>query len=234
MIKNILFDLDGTLLPMVQDEFVECYLTLLSRYFIPHGIEPKTLTDGIWKGVGTMVTNDGSHTNEDAFWSCFSKLIPVKRGKMEPLLLDFYNNDFNQVIKVTRPSSYAPKLVLSLKNAGMKLYLATNPIFPRCATLNRMKWAGLDTADFEEITTYETYHYSKPNVLYFKELMDRFHLVPEECLMIGNDAEEDMSIRKLGVKVCLVTDCLENKKNLPLTADYKTTLKELALGTGYF
>ena len=132
------------------------------------------------------------------------------------------------------PSAYAPELIRTLKNAGKKLYLATNPIFPRCATENRMKWAGLHTEDFEEITTYESYHYSKPNVLYFKELIDRFRLNPEECLMIGNDAEEDMSIRELGVKVCLVTDCLENKKNLPLTADYKTTLKELTLGTGYF
>lgn len=236
MIKHILFDLDGTLLPMSQDEFVECYMALLSRCFIPHGIEPKIMTGAIWKGVGTMVQNDGSYTNEEAFWNCFSKLIPLKREKMEPLLLDFYNGDFNQVIKVTRPSAYASELIQTLKDSGMKLYLATNPIFPRCATLNRIKWAGLHAEDFEEITTYETYHYSKPNVLYFKELMDRFHLNPEECLMIGNDAAEDTSIRRLGVKVYLVTDCLENKDNLPLTAEYMGSLKELTgkakLGTG--
>ena len=227
MIKHILFDLDGTLLPMSQDEFVKCYMTSLSSYFAPRGIEPELLTGAIWKGVGSMVKNNGEHTNEEIFWECFTKLIPVRREEMEPQLLEFYNGDFNQVQKVTRPSDYAPMLIRRLKDAGMKLYLATNPIFPQCATLNRMKWAGLDTADFEEITTYEAYHYSKPNVLYFKELMERFSLKPDECLMIGNDASEDMSIQELGVKVYLVTDCLENKENLPLRADYKGTLEEL-------
>ena len=168
MIKNILFDLDGTLLPMSQDEFVECYMKLLVRYFILRGIAPDTLTGAIWKGVSSMVQNNGIRTNEEVFWDCFSRLVPVERSEMEPLLLDFYNNDFNQVIKVTQPSAYAPELIRTLKNAGKKLYLATNPIFPRCATENRMKWAGLHTEDFEEITTYESYHYSKPNVLYFK------------------------------------------------------------------
>ena len=60
MIKHILFDLDGTLLPMSQDKFVECYMTLLSRYFIPHNIKPEALTSAIWKGVGAMVQNNGS------------------------------------------------------------------------------------------------------------------------------------------------------------------------------
>lgn len=236
MMKHVLFDLDGTLLPMVQEDFVECYLSLLARHFIPYGIKPETLVRAIWKGVDTMVKNNGSRTNEEAFWNCFTSLLPVKREKMEPLLLNFYNSDFHQVRKVTRPSLYAPRLVQMLKSAGIKLYLATNPIFPRCATLNRMKWAGLDAKDFEEITTYETYHYSKPNPLYFRELMDKFSLNPEECLMVGNDAEEDLTIRELGVKVYLVTDCLENKNNLPLLADYKGSLEELtdkaALGTG--
>lgn len=236
MIKHILFDLDGTLLPMAQDEFVECYMTLLSRYFIPHDIKPEILINAIWRGVGAMVKNNGSCTNEEAFWSCFTKLLPVKKETMEPMLLDFYNSDFNQAIKSTRPSPCAPKLIRALKNAGIRLYLATNPIFPRCATLNRIKWAGLSAEDFEEITTYEAYHYSKPNVLYFKELLDKYSLNPKECLMVGNDVEEDVIIRELGVKVYLVTDCLENKKALALSADYKGSLEKLTdeavLGTG--
>ena len=117
MIKHILFDLDGTLLPMSQEKFVECYMTLLSRYFIPHNIRPETLTSAIWKGVGAMVQNNGEHTNEEVFWNCFTKLIPIEREKMEPLLLDFYNNDFNQVIKVTRPTTHAAELIHTLKGA---------------------------------------------------------------------------------------------------------------------
>ena len=32
-IKHILFDLDGTLLPMVQDEFVRFYMPLLAKVY---------------------------------------------------------------------------------------------------------------------------------------------------------------------------------------------------------
>ena len=42
-IRHILFDLDGTLLPMIQDEFVKFYMPLLAKSYIAAGIrvEPK-------------------------------------------------------------------------------------------------------------------------------------------------------------------------------------------------
>ena len=41
MIKTILFDLDGTLLPMDQDAFTKAYFKSLSEYLLPFGYEPK-------------------------------------------------------------------------------------------------------------------------------------------------------------------------------------------------
>ena len=35
---------------------------------------------------------------------------------------------------------------------------------------------------------------------------------PEECLMVGNDATEDMAAREVGMDVFLLTDCLINAK----------------------
>ena len=32
------------------------------------------------------------------------------------------------------------------KRKGLEVYLATNPVFPRCATMNRIRWAGLVSA----------------------------------------------------------------------------------------
>lgn len=227
MFKHILFDLDGTLLPMVQDEFVAMYMPRLARRFVKWGLEPEVLTGIIWKGVGAMVMNDGGRTNEEAFWSCFEQLTKISRGEIEGEMLDFYNNEFNEAIASTRPTEMAGKIISGLKKGGVKVYLATNPIFPRCATMNRIRWAGLDAEDFEVITTYEDYHFSKPNVKYFKEIMDQFGLNPQECLMAGNDVEEDLSIRELGVKTYLVTDTMENKKNLPINSDYQGSLEQL-------
>ena len=68
-------------------------------------------------------------------------------------------------------------------------------------------------SDFEGYTTYENSSFSKPNPKYYEELINRYSLVPDECLMVGNDVEEDMIAGTLGMHVYLITDCLLNKKN---------------------
>ena len=67
-LTTILFDLDGTLLPMDNDAFTKGYFKLLAAKLTPHGYEPKQLVDAIWAGTAAMVKNDGSQSNEDAFW----------------------------------------------------------------------------------------------------------------------------------------------------------------------
>ena len=228
-VKHILFDLDGTLLPMVQDEFVKFYMPLLAKSYISTGVpvEPKAFIKAVWKGYEAMVKNDGSRTNREAFWSYMEDILPVSTEESEALALKFYANDFNQAIKSTSPSPYADRIVKAAKERGIHTYLATNPVFPRVATMNRIRWAGMDARDFELITTYEDYSYCKPNVEYFRTVLQELGLRPEECLMVGNDVEEDLVIRELGVKTYLVTDTMENKKNLPIHTDYMGTLEEL-------
>ena len=228
-VKHILFDLDGTLLPMVQDEFVKFYMPLLAKSYISAGVpvEPKAFIKAVWKGYEAMVKNDGSRTNREAFWSYMEDILPVSTEESEALALKFYANDFNQAIKSTSPSPYADRIVKAAKERGIHTYLATNPVFPRVATMNRIRWAGMDARDFELITTYEDYSYCKPNEEYFRTVLQELGLRPEECLMVGNDVEEDLVIRELGVKTYLVTDTMENKKNLPIHTDYMGTLEEL-------
>ena len=62
MITTVLFDLDGTLLPMDQDAFTRSYFKLLAAKLAPHGYEPKQLVEAIWTGTEAMVRNDGSRT----------------------------------------------------------------------------------------------------------------------------------------------------------------------------
>ena len=98
------------------------------------------------------------------------------------------------------------------------MILATNPIFPRAATENRIRWAGLDPADFLLYTTYENSRYCKPNPKYFEEVLRETGRRPEECVMIGNDASEDTAAAALGIAVFLLTDCLINRQGADLSA----------------
>lgn len=228
-IRHILFDLDGTLLPMIQDEFVKYYMPMLARSYMSVGVsvDPKKFIGAVWAGYEAMVKNDGSRTNREAFWSYMEPELPLSTEVSEDIALRFYENEFNKAICTTKPTSVSDRIVKKAKKKGLETYLATNPVFPRCATLNRIRWAGLDAEDFKVITTYETCTYCKPNPEYFRTILEEFRLDPSECLMVGNDVEEDLSIRKLGVKTYLVTDTLENKKNLPIESEYTGSLNEL-------
>lgn len=148
-IRHILFDLDGTLLPMNQDEFVTFYMPLLAKKYISEGIsfDPKAFIASVWKGYGAMVNNDGSCTNREAFWQYMDELLPTDSENSERIALDFYANEFNQAIAVTQPNSLSDKVVKKAKEKGIRTYLATNPVFPKVATMNRIKWAGLDAED---------------------------------------------------------------------------------------
>ena len=79
MIDTILFDLDGTLLPMDQDAFTEYYFKLLAGKMAPLGYGPKQLIAAVWDGTKAMVKNDGTCKNEKAFWTRFTQLYGESR-----------------------------------------------------------------------------------------------------------------------------------------------------------
>ena len=111
-------------------------------------------------------------------------------------------------------------LVDKLNASGIKVLLATNPLFPAAATESRMRWAGLSPDDFIFYTTYENSRYCKPNLEYYKWLLAKADISANECLMVGNDVGDDMVAEKLGMKVFLLTDCLINKTENNVT-DFK-------------
>lgn len=196
MVKAVLFDLDGTLLPMDNDYFTKCYLKLLGKKFYELGYDGEKAVKGVWNGLKHMVGNDGSKSNEEAFWKGFDQVMASdmkhERTQLNTLLVGFYQNEFHDAKAATAPSHIAKDIVGKVKEAGHKVILATNPIFPKEAVLSRLSWINLTQEDFDYITTYESAHYCKPNPDYYKEILENCKLKPNECIMIGNDVKEDI------------------------------------------
>ena len=211
-IKAVLFDLDGTLLQMDQEKFVKTYFKYLAKHLAPRGYEPDKLLKVFWAGVSAMVANDGSVTNEEAFWKVFVESYGESSIEDKPFIDDFYKNEFNKVQEVCGFYKEAKEVITLVKEKGKMVILATNPLFPQAATQNRIRWAGLEEEDFAEYTTYEKCHYCKPNPKYYLELLEKHGLKPEETIMVGNDVEEDMiPTERLGMKGFLLTNCLIHK-----------------------
>ena len=210
-ITTVLFDLDGTLLPMDQDVFIKTYFTRVAAKMAPRGYAPKALIDAIWAGTTSMVKNDGSCTNEQAFWATFATILGEEVRAEEPVLREFYENEFQGVQSVCGCHPAAAEIVRDLKARGIRVVLATNPVFPAVATESRIRWAGLEPSDFELYTTYENSRYCKPTLAYYEDILESLGVSGEECVMVGNDVSEDMVAERLGMKTFLLTDCLINK-----------------------
>ena len=212
MIKAILFDLDGTLLPMDEEKFIKDYFAGLIKKISPHGYEPDKLVSGVWKATKSMMTNNGENFNEHVFWEDFSKIMGEEILEHMPLFEDFYNNDFDLLSTSCGYNEKAKVVVDRVKNMGYRVVLATNPVFPKAATEKRLKWVGLSPQDFELCTTYENTSYCKPNIKYYEHILNEIGCKAEECLMVGNNVTEDMIASTLGMKVFLLTDCLINRE----------------------
>ena len=213
MIKAVLFDLDGTLLPMDFDEFTGGYFKLLAKKAIPYGYESQKLIETIWGGCKAMAMNDGHATNEDVFWNYFASVYGEDKLKDKVIFDEFYATEFDQAKSFCGYNPEAKNIVKWLQEKDVRTILATNPIFPEVATKHRIEWVGLDVSDFEFYTVYETSRHAKPNPVYYSDVLEQAGLKADEVVMIGNDVVEDLAATKIGITVFLLTDCIINKEN---------------------
>lgn len=227
MTDTILFDLDGTLLPMDQDAFTEYYFKLLAGKMAPLGYEPKQLIAAVWDGTKAMVKNDGTRKNEEAFWECFERLYGEKALQDQAQFEAFYEKEFAQARNACGYNPAAAEIVKWLKEQGYRVALATNPIFPEVATHQRIAWAGLKPTDFACVTTYENSCFCKPNPNYYLEVAGKLGVRPEQCLMVGNDVDEDLIAEKTGMQVFLLTDCMINRTGRDIAACAQGGFREL-------
>ncbi|MGD9910537.1 MAG: HAD family hydrolase [Candidatus Izemoplasmatales bacterium] len=229
MFKTIFFDLDGTLLGLDEDKFIKLYFGTLGKKFAGLGFEVNTFLNAVWYGTKKMRDNDGEKSNEDVFWPAFYEMVDGDKALIESEFLSFYQNDFDVVVESTYPSVYPKKIIELLKKHQIRIFLATNPLFPAIATHKRIQWAGLEPENFEWITTYENSNFSKPSLGYYKMITDKFGLDPHECMMVGNDAYEDMAAEHLGMDTFLVTNHLNNEHKKDISVFKNGTLEEFYL-----
>lgn len=226
MINTILFDLDGTLLPMDLDEFVKIYFDSLGKKFAQLGYDYEVILKGVIAGTKTMIKNDGTTTNEEVFWNAFKDVTGISKKECEEDFTNFYQNEFTTLSKYTKQNKYMCEAVNELARKGYRLLLTTNPMFPKMAVEERVRWAGIDSNLFTIMTSYEYCHYTKPNVNYYKEVIEKENLVLEKCMMVGNDSLEDGVIETLGIPLYLITDYLIHRDNEPLKSKWHSNSEQ--------
>ena len=140
-IKAVLFDLDGTLLPMDLQVFVKGYFSALTKAMAERGFDAKRFSKALLAGVDAMMKNDGSDTNENVFWNVFELVYGEEARSREPLFNEFYEGDFQKLSSLCGMMEDAAEAVRAVKAMGLRVILATNPVFPPIATESRIRWA---------------------------------------------------------------------------------------------
>lgn len=214
--KAILFDMDGTLVPMDMMEFTNGYFKFLCRKLEKYGFEDEQLIKTVWAGTKAMAQNDGTMTNRDRFWKVFGEIMGGPIDEIDASCIDFYGNEFKEAKCFVGENPLAVTAVEIAHEKAEKVVLATNPLFPMVGHDTRMSWVGLKRDDFDLVTSYESDSYCKPNPKYFETVCQRIDALPSECLMIGNDENEDMwCASSSGLDAYLVTDTMIPSKEHP-------------------
>jgi HAD superfamily hydrolase (TIGR01549 family) len=206
VIDAVLFDLDGTLLHNDMERFMRCYLQALSSRLAGY-MPPQEFVRVLLAATDRMLLDANSCvTNEQAFQRAFDVLSGRSLNEIRPLLDDFYAHDFGTLAECTRREPQARSVVESVLAAGRQAVVATHPLFPRTAILQRMAWAGVDDLPFSLITSYENMHSAKPRPEYFQEIADRIGVPAGRCLMIGDDLILDQPCVRIGMRFYHVTE----------------------------
>lgn len=205
-LTTLLFDLDGTLLPFELDSFMRGYFSALVPR-VAHLIDHERFVRAIWSATESMVRNeDPGLTNMDKFKLAFFAAANVEESEIWPIFEAFYVGPFDELRHLTQPSPISREICRVAVDKGYQLVLATNPIFPREAVERRMAWGGIGDVPFQLVTTMEDMHYCKPSPKYYMEITERLQVSPHECMMFGNDVQEDGVAGKLGMQTYLVDD----------------------------
>jgi FMN phosphatase YigB (HAD superfamily) len=222
MIKAILFDLDGTLTVMDQEEFMRNYVGLMAPRF-SHLMSPEKFAKQVWRSTEVMVKKPKlGKTNLQVFFDDFTKATGQTFNTLWPIFEEFYAKDFPALQCLVKIKSEAKHLIDNAIQHGYIVAVASNPVMPLLAIEERIRWAGLSPEKFSVIPSLESFHHCKPQVGFYEELAQNLGLPPTECLMVGNHPVEDLIARQIGMKTFYVGIPFEE-----VQTDYAGTLDEL-------
>lgn len=227
VLSAVLFDLDGTLLDIDIEPFLREYFAVLGPVVaevIGRPGDAAFALQAVIAGTEAMSAPHPGMTNEEAFNVRFAQIAgtDLSVGEAASVVSAFYDEQFPGLRGARGPRQGAAQAVQAARDAGMKVAIATNPIFPAAAIRERLRWAGFSPEDFAVVTSYEYMRATKPHAAYFRQIAEELGVEPSACMMVGDDPVLDLSAADVGMKTFYVGP------PLPVVADWAGSLSDLA------
>jgi len=192
MTLTLLLDLDDTLLNTHIESFIPAYFQALAKELTPY-VAPDIMLRALMSGTKRMMESDDfSQTLEQVFNAEFYPQINSHYEKTAAAIDNFYDNIFPTLGGVTSRKPEAKPFVDWAFSQGFRIAIATDPLFPRKATHHRLRWAGFEPEQFELVSSFEQFHFSKTHPAYYAEVLGRIGWNDGPVLMVGNDLDRDI------------------------------------------
>ena len=180
MIKNIVFDLGNVLISFKPEEF-------LNKQNLPENIKSIILTD-VFKSQEWIMLDNGDITTSEAIDAIAIRSI-LKKEEIARI--------FSLRTELMFSLDTNVKLLPELRERGFRLFYLSNfpiDIFEKIRT-------GYSFFKYFEggIISAEVKH-SKPNSRIYEILLEKYSLIPEECLFIDDIEINVIAAEKLGMK----------------------------------
>ncbi|NMP24374.1 HAD family hydrolase [Sulfobacillus harzensis] len=198
MLKAVLFDLDGTLLDIDGDAFLEDYMAQLARYLHPW-VDADAFVQALWSAAaGALAAAHPQKTNRAALMDALGESLGVSPAELSRRIDAFSLSEAAKILPGGRPMPGSRRAVAAAQARGLKIAVATTPIYHSAVVHNRLDRAQLDDVNWDVIAT-DQFFSTKPYPAYFLEVAERLGVSPESCLMVGDNPFDDMAARTIGM-----------------------------------
>lgn len=219
-IEAILFDLDGTLLNVEMDAYISGYVRGLARHFSDLANRCRFADTVVATAFDLLKADQGEQTMEELFLALLKERLGIDEELFRDRLSQYCDNGLHRLSPLVRPFPLARTILQYCFDNGLRVIIATNPVFPLPVVEARLKWGQLDDFPFELITSYENSRYCKPHRQYFIDILHSQGLNPQQTIMVGNDTEYDLPAQRAGLTTFLLDTCLIDRQNRLAHADF--------------
>jgi len=199
-LRCLLFDLDGTLLDIDGEQFLDDYVAAMAPYFRPWA-DPEAFQRAVMAASVPIFSEHPDRTNGEVFRAHLASRLGVEESTVNEQIQRFHREALAGLAIPRGPVPAARPCVEAALARGYQVAVATTPIYLPEVVMLRLRWAGLDDLPWALITHSENMHTCKPDVAYFQEAAAILGVQPTQCLMIGDDRLQDMPAAQCGMHV---------------------------------
>lgn len=221
--KNYIFDFYGTLVDIHTDEETMEIWEKLSLFYGYYGAvyTPDELKKEYKRMTTSKEKKQYSHEAhpEIQIDTVFSALYSAKGIQADESLV-LHTGQFFRVLTTEYIRLYdgVTNMLQQLRCLGKKIFLLSNA--QRIFTEYELRVLGI-TQYFDGILISSDYGVKKPDRRFFEILLDKYHLNPKECIMIGNDVKTDIAgAANMGMDTCYIHSNISPEYDIEVEATY--------------